>query len=229
MVGADDFVYVLRQETVLALVFFEVFAGVDEEDVIGFFALFEDEDADGDAGGVEEVGGQADDGVDVAVFKEFATDASLGPATEEDAVGEDDGHGAFLVEVVEAVQEEGEVGGGFGREAVVFEAHVFAHCLGGFPAVAEGGIGDDGVEGGFSGGISFAEHVPVVGEGVAVEDGEFGVFDAVEEHVHAGEVVGGDILFLAVDFADTVGTKAAGDIEEEGAGAAGEVEDAFEV
>jgi hypothetical protein len=52
------------------------------------------------------------------------------------------------VEEVEAVQQEGEVGGGLGGEAVALEAHVVGHALAGVPAVAEGRIGDDGVEAG---------------------------------------------------------------------------------
>ena len=38
---------------------------------------------------------------------------------------------------MEAEQQEGEVGGGLGGEAVVLEAHVIAQGVGGFPAVAE--------------------------------------------------------------------------------------------
>jgi hypothetical protein len=36
---------------------------------------------------------------------------------------------------VEAVEEEGEVGGGLGGEAVAFETHVVGQRVGGFPAV----------------------------------------------------------------------------------------------
>jgi hypothetical protein len=38
---------------------------------------------------------------------------------------------------VEAVQEEGEVGGGLGGEAVAFEAHIVGQRVDGFPPVAE--------------------------------------------------------------------------------------------
>ena len=134
------------RQLVLAFAFHEVLGGVDEEHVVGLLALLEHEDADGDAGGVEEVGGQADDGVDVAVLEQLGADAFLGTATEEHAVRQDDGHHAFVFEEVEAVQQEGEVGGGLGGEAVAFEAHVVGQRVGGFPAVAEGRIGDDGVE-----------------------------------------------------------------------------------
>jgi hypothetical protein len=49
---------------VLAFAFHEVLSGVDEEHVVGLLALLEHENADGDAGGIEQVRGQADDGVD---------------------------------------------------------------------------------------------------------------------------------------------------------------------
>jgi hypothetical protein len=52
--GGGDMLFA---ELVLAFAFVEVLGGVDEEHVVGLFALFEHEDADGDAGGVKEVGG----------------------------------------------------------------------------------------------------------------------------------------------------------------------------
>ena len=216
------------RELVLAFAFHEVLGGVDEEHVVGLLALLEHEDADRDAGGVEQVGGQADDGVDVAVLEQLGADAFFGTATEEHAVGQDDGHHAFVFQEVEAVQQEGEIGGGFGREAVVLEAHVVAHRVGGFPAVAEGRIGDDGVEVGLLGGVQLAQDVPVVGQGVAVVDFELRVLHPVQQHVHAGEVVGGDVLFLPVDFADAVRPHALAHVEQQRAGAAGEVEHAVQ-
>lgn len=230
-IGLDDSGDVVGGEDVLAFCFFELFFGVDDEDIVGLFAFFEYEDADGDAGGVEEVGGEADDGVDVTVLEQFFADSGFCSASKEDAVGEDDGHDAIFFEVVEAVKEEGEIGGGFGGDAMVFEAHVLAGFVARGPAVAEGGIGDDDIEAGFFGGVGFAQPIPFVGEGVAVEDFEFGVFDSVQEHVHPREVVGGDIVFLPVEFADdsVVAQDMPAYVEEEGAGAAGEVEHAVEV
>ncbi len=126
------------------------------------------------------------------------------------------------------MEEEGEIGGGFGGEAVVLEAHVVAHRVGGIPAVAEGRVGDDGVELGFLGGVEFAQEVPVVGQGVAVIDFELSVLHPVQQHVHAGEIVGGDVLFLPEDFADAICAHAFSHVEEQGAGAAGEIEDLFQ-
>ena len=225
LVGVDDFGDVLLAELILAFAFVEVLGGVDEKHVVGLLALFEHENADRDAGGVEEVRGQADDGVDVAVVEQFGANAFFGTATEEDAVGQDDGHHAFVFEEVEAVEEEGEVGGGLGGEAVAFEAHVVGQRVGGFPAVAEGWIGNDGVEAGFLGRVRLPHHVPLVEQGVAVEDLELRVLHPVQQHVHAGEVVGGDVLLLAEDFSDGAArlVHLLADVEQQGAGAAGEV------
>jgi hypothetical protein len=102
-------------ELVLAFAFLEVLGGVDEEHVVRLLAFLEHEDADRDAGGVEQVGGQADDRVDVAVvLEQLGADAFFRAAAEEHAVGQDDGHHAFVLQEVEAVQQEGEIGGGFG-------------------------------------------------------------------------------------------------------------------
>ena len=100
------------------------------------------------------------------------------------------------------MEEEGEVGGGLGGEAVTFEAHVVCQRVGGFPAVDERWVGDDGVEARFFRQVRLAHHVPLAEQGVAVEDVEFRVLHPVQQHVHAGQVVGGDVLLLTEDFAD---------------------------
>ena len=120
LVGVDDLGDVLFRQLVLAFALHKMLGGVDEEHIVGLLAFLEDEDAHRDAGGVEEVGGQADDGVDVAVIEQLAADAFLGTAAEEHAMRQDDGHHAFVFQEVEAVEEEGEVGGGLGGEAVAF-------------------------------------------------------------------------------------------------------------
>ena len=69
----------LRQQAVLPLAFLKVFAGVDEQHVIGLFALLQHQNADWDAGGVEQIGGQADHGVDIAIFQQFGRMRSSAP------------------------------------------------------------------------------------------------------------------------------------------------------
>ena len=76
LVGVDDPALVLLAERVLAFAFHEMVGGVDEEHVVGLLALFQHEDADGDAGGIEEIGGQTDHRVDVFIFEQLGADAS---------------------------------------------------------------------------------------------------------------------------------------------------------
>jgi len=113
-VGVDDLGNVLAAELVLALSFLKVLCGVDEQHVIGFFALLEHQDAHRDARGVEEICGQADHGVDVTVVEQLSADALFGAATEENTVGKDDRHHPFFLQVVKTMQQESEVGGGLG-------------------------------------------------------------------------------------------------------------------
>ena len=152
----------------------------------------------------------------------------LGTASEEHAMRQDDGHHAFVFQEVEAMQQEGKVGGGFRSQSIVLEANVVAHRVGRVPAVAEGRIGDDGVEAGFLRWVQLAQGVPLVGQGVAVEDFELRVLHPVQQHVHAGQVVGGDVLFLAVDLADALRPHAFAHVQQQGAGAAGKVQHAFQ-
>ena len=61
-------------------------------------------------------------------------------------------------------------------------------------------------------------------------DVKLAVFHAVKQHVHAGEVVGGDVFFLTKDFADgaTGIFHALAHVEDQRAGAAGHVEHTVE-
>ena len=111
LVSLDDFLDVLRPAVGSAFAFLEVLGGVDEEHVVRLLALLQHQDADRDAGGIEQIRGQADDGVDVAVLQQLGADALFGAAAEQHAVGQDDGHHAFVFQVVETVQQEGEIGG----------------------------------------------------------------------------------------------------------------------
>jgi hypothetical protein len=89
----DDFVDVHGAEAVFVAVFEVAGAGVDREDAFAGVGvlLVDDDDAGGDAGAVEEVGGEADDAFDVSPADEIAADFGFGVASEEDAVGEDAG------------------------------------------------------------------------------------------------------------------------------------------
>ena len=60
------------RQVVLPLALLEMLGRVDEQDIIGLLALLQDEDADRDAGRVEQIRQKADDGVDVPVVKELA-------------------------------------------------------------------------------------------------------------------------------------------------------------
>jgi len=51
---------------------------------------------------------------------------------------------------------------------------------------------------------------------------EFRVFHAVQQHVHASEVIGRDVLFLPVDLPDAMRSHALSHIQQQRAGAARE-------
>jgi hypothetical protein len=77
--------------SVLGAVLHEALAGVNHEDalaVVGVF-LVEDDDAGGDAGAIEQVGGQADDALDVALADEVLADVTLGIAAKQYAMWQD--------------------------------------------------------------------------------------------------------------------------------------------
>ncbi len=57
-----------------------------------------------------------------------------------------------------------------------------------------------------------------------MEDLELGIAHAVQQHVHAGQVVGGDVLLLAVELAHAVPAHPAAHVEQQRARAAGEIQ-----
>lgn len=69
-----------------------------------------------DAGGEEQVGGQADHRVDMAIFQQLGADAFFCATTEQHAVGQDDGHHAVLLQVVESVQQKAKSAADFGAK-----------------------------------------------------------------------------------------------------------------
>jgi hypothetical protein len=86
-------------------------AGVDHEDALAGVGvlLVDDDDAGGDAGAVEQVGGQADDALDVALADQVAADVGLGVAPEQHAVRQDAGALAGALERADDVQQVGVV------------------------------------------------------------------------------------------------------------------------
>jgi tryptophanase len=62
-----------------------------------------------------------------------------------------------------------------------------------------------------------------------VEDLELGVLHPVQQHVHARQVVGGDVLFLAVNLADAVRPIYLAHVEQQRARAAGKVQHAVQM
>ena len=127
-------------------------AGVDHEDALAGVGVFlvDDDDAGGDAGAVEQVGGQADDALDVALADQVAADVGLGIAAEQHAVRQDAGAFAGALERADDVQQVGVVALLGGRRAEGLEAvvRVVERVEAGAPAlVGEGRIGDDVVEG----------------------------------------------------------------------------------
>lgn len=82
MVGAGEALDVLVGEVVLGLAPDQLVGAVDEENLaltLGRLRAVDDQNAGGDAGAVEEVGPQADDGLDQVVLEEALPDRPSAP------------------------------------------------------------------------------------------------------------------------------------------------------
>jgi hypothetical protein len=82
------------RSTVLVLAGLEVAAGVDEQHLVVGLVLAEDQHGGGDAGAVEQLGRQADHGIEQVLLDQLLADAPLGRATEQHAMRHDDRHAA---------------------------------------------------------------------------------------------------------------------------------------
>lgn len=191
----DDLVQVALAEAVLVAVLDEALGGVDHENALagGGVLLIEDEDAGGNAGAVEEVGGQADDALEDSGADEVSPNDGLGIASEKDSVRKDAGTFSRALHRADDVEQEGVVAllGGWltPLEALV---GIIGRREAGAPRLdRERRIGDDEVVG--------AKFFPVlelgIGEGVSRQD--VGGREVVKDHVHAGEAGGGHVHFLA--------------------------------
>ena len=88
-----DLVDVHAAQAVFGAVLHEATTGVDHEDALARLGilLVDDHDASGNTGAVEEVGGQADDALDVALAHKITANIRLGVAPEQHAVRQDAG------------------------------------------------------------------------------------------------------------------------------------------
>jgi len=198
-VGADNPLDVFGHHGVLLALFGEPLAGVDEEDVVGVFpSLLHHQDTGRDRRAVEDIGRQADDGIEVvAILDEVFPDVTLRRAPEEHAVRQDAGHRAAVVEVMHHVLDEGEVRLSLGSEFPVgAEAVVILMDGAGRPLGRERRIGDDGIE----------AEVGVLGrgmlQGVLVPQVKTLIVNTVQDHVHPCQVVGGRVHLLTVELPD---------------------------
>jgi len=87
----DDPVDVYVAQAVLVAIFDVAAAGVDHEDALADAGVFlvDDDDTDGDAGAVKQVGRQTDDAFDVTFSNQVLADVGLGVAPEQYAVRRD--------------------------------------------------------------------------------------------------------------------------------------------
>lgn len=166
-IGVGDFLDVAGTEAVLLALLDKTLAGIDDENALITAVFLQDHDERGDARSEEDVGRQADDGVDVVFLNELGANLSFslsiftlvgrqesavgrteawGLTTEEHAVGKDDGEDAIGLEMMEFVEEEGIVGLRFRRETILGKANISFLVLG-IPVLRIRRIADHGVDG----------------------------------------------------------------------------------
>ena len=204
-VGVYDFVDVFRPQVVLRLAFAVFAVGIDEQHMIALLgAVFvQDQNAGRNAGAVEQVAGQADDGFKVTSVNKILARLALFTAAEQHAVRHHGGHAAMAFEHGQHVLHEHQVGffalfrhpdveaTGIGNGFFFLGTAAVVLGFGLGVVLAEGRIGEHAVE---SAQLVVVIFVLRVGQGVSVAD--VGVRDTVQQHVHLADGPGGAHLFL---------------------------------
>ena len=95
LIGFNNFLDVRWQQRVLALARLIELGRVDEQDIVRALTLLENQNANGDPSGIEELGRQADNSVDVSVLQQLCAYRLLGSAAEKNAMREYDRHGSI--------------------------------------------------------------------------------------------------------------------------------------
>ena len=155
--------------------------------------LVHHQQAGGDAGAVEQVAGQADDGLQIAVLDKVLARLALFAAAKQHTMGHDGGHAAIVLEHRQHVLDKHQVG------LFALLRHHHRETAGEFQVffdvvLAERRIGDDAVEA-----FEFVALIQVLrfADGVFLAD--VGMGDAVQQHVHLADGPGGAVFLLAVE------------------------------
>ena len=230
--GIDDLVDVLLAQPVLVAIFDKAFAGIDHKQALAAVAVgldgalvrrlfVDDYDAGRNAGAVEEVGRQADNALDKALFEQILADARLGIATKQHAVRQDHRPLAAAVEALDDVQQEGVIAIFLRRYAPDKAAKLIVLGIqaAGPVLVGKGRVGDGKVEA-----LELVVALLPLGRGQGIALPDLGGRIVVQDHVHARQGAGGVIHLLTVD-GEPLGSRLVTGLEQQGAGAAGGVVD----
>src|SRR5690625_74088 len=98
---------------------------------------------------------------------------------------------------MKAMQQEREIRSRLGRQTMRPKTHIIRN-LAGIPFVTERRIRNDGVKMRYARRILLLQEIPLVGERIAMKNLEFRVLHAMQKHVHARQVISGDVLFLTI-------------------------------
>ena len=205
--------------------------GVHDQDIRVAALLPQHHNHGGDAGSVEDVGGEADDGVDVVLFNQIPADFSFLAAPEENAVRKDNGHDSVGSQVVQIVQQERIVRLPLrsNSEPRVSRIRVLVRRI---PGLRIGGIGHHGIH--IYGlvrvnRVVLVEVGPVVLQSIAVSGHDVRRQNTPHDQIHAGEVIGVLLQLLGIVHDVVVAARVPGDaltdVDEQGPGTAGRVID----
>lgn len=204
LIERQDVLYILRRELVVARDLDALLAGVDKEDGVVAFGLFEHHDGGGNAGAKKEIIRQLNNAIDKVIVDQILPDLLLSAAAIQDPREADDRRRAAGRQPAQAVHHKSHVGFAFGRQNArrsktgIVDHHraVRAH-----PLCRIGRIGNDRLK-------RLKVFELWIGQGVAVGDVKIAVTDIVQEHIDAAKAVDRQVDLLTKEtLAHVLGTQ----------------------
>ena len=215
-VGIYDFVDMLSIHAVPCLFLAELLAGINEKDTAVHIVFLEDDDTGRNACIEEYPCRQAYDCVYAAIFQQMLADRALGGPTEQYAMGKHDAHGSIILQMVEAMQEEGKICFCLGSQLLIaLEPWVGEESFDCAPMLAVGRIHNGGII------IGRLVRRPVSSKGIAIAEVLIGEGDIMQDHIHTSQVVGcmGNLLPEILHVVAAVLIHVATGVKKQGAGA----------
>ncbi|VAS64302.1 Uncharacterised protein [Klebsiella pneumoniae] len=195
VVSICNLVDMFRQQAILGFHFLKVVACVNKQNtVVVLAALTQHQHTGWDTCAIEDIGRQPDYCVNtVHLLNHELANMAFRSSTEQNAMGQHYSHGAVIFQVIEHMLHKRHIRfAGRGQFAVLRKTVIVHKQLAGAPFGRERWVGDNR--------IKFQMRMLRMFQSIFLHDFKVSIVNAMQNHVHTCQVVGGAVHLLTVDF-----------------------------